>query len=141
MDIHDIHNLQKQNAGILLTIQQEKIRNSFDVFSLYATFEILGSNSVKIIPAKVLIMQERHLFMIKTRLDMLGLSYRIHTFADTAPRSDSSGSDSALQYQRPCTICSKTEFDNSKGCSNPHIFSPAVGDWICNLSHSLGEKK
>lgn len=139
MDIHDIHKLQGQHAAIMLTLCQEKVRNVFDIWSLYATFEILGSNGVKIVPAKVLVLQERHSFMITTRLDMLGLSYIIKRLADTVPRSELSRSDSAVRCQRTCSICAKTNFDQSIGCSNPSVFTNAVGDWICNLSHALGE--
>lgn len=138
MDIHDIHNLQKQNAGIMLTLCEEKIRNVFNTWSLYATFEILGSNGVKIVPAKILVCQERHSFMITTRLDMLGLSYIIKLHADTVTRSELSGSKPASWCQRSCPVCTKTDYDLSTGCSNPSVFSPAVGDWVCNASYALG---
>ena len=139
MDIHDIHKLQGENAAIRLTLCQEKVRNEFHIWSLYATFEILGSNSEKIVPAKVLVLQDRHSFMITTRLDMLGLSYIIKPLADAVPRSELSRSVSAVRCQHTCPICGKSNFDQATGCSNPAVYSPAVGDWICNLSHALGE--
>lgn len=33
-----------------------------------------------------------------------------------------------------CLHCNKTNFDSSSGCSNPIVFSPAVGDWICSIA-------
>lgn len=32
-----------------------------------------------------------------------------------------------------CGICFKTDYDDSRGCKNPIIFSVGVGDWVCNL--------
>lgn len=33
---------------------------------------------------------------------------------------------------RRCDKCGKTDFDYGKGCKSPSVFSPGVGDWICN---------
>ena len=30
-----------------------------------------------------------------------------------------------------CQHCGKTDFDESKGCKHPVVYSPAVGDWSC----------
>lgn len=33
-----------------------------------------------------------------------------------------------------CNRCGKQDLDNAQGCLQPSVFSPAVGDWVCNLS-------
>lgn len=32
-----------------------------------------------------------------------------------------------------CNRCGKQDLDSAKGCLQPSEFSPAVGDWVCNL--------
>lgn len=32
-----------------------------------------------------------------------------------------------------CVTCGKTDFDTCEGCKSPIQYSPAVGDWRCNV--------
>jgi hypothetical protein len=38
-----------------------------------------------------------------------------------------------------CTLCGKTELGLATGCYNPSVFSPADGDWICNVNLQLSQ--
>lgn len=38
-----------------------------------------------------------------------------------------------------CGRCGKQDLDNAKGCLQPSVFSPAVGDWVCNVSTQTGD--
>lgn len=32
-----------------------------------------------------------------------------------------------------CRHCGKLDYDDPSGCQRPAIYSPAVGDWLCDL--------
>lgn len=131
MDMNTIKALQAANAGILLTLTREPVRAIFEQWTLYATFEILGANSKKIVPAKVVITESRYKSAIEHQLSEHGLTYIVVDLVDSARKMDLSGS--AGRCQLPCPVCGKDDLDLSNGCANPSKFSPAVGDWTCNI--------
>jgi len=132
MDMNTIKALQAANAGILLTLTREPVRAIFEQWTLYATFEILGANGKKIVPAKVAVSTSRYKSSIETDLNSANLPYIVVDLVGNRQATEPSRS-APDGCQRPCTICGKSDFDLSSGCSNPSVFSPCVGDWVCNL--------
>jgi len=49
----------------------------------------------------------------------------------TPPHQAGQGTHTFIAYQL-CGKCKKRDFDNHTGCHMPTVFSPAVGDWLCN---------
>ncbi len=131
MDMNTIKALQAANAGILLTLTREPVRAIFEQWTLYANFEILGANAKKIIPAKIQVAQAKFKSTIEHQLNLLGLSFIVVDLVDSAQANEVSRS--AERCQLPCPVCGKDDLDLSNGCANPSVFSPAVGDWVCNL--------
>ena len=41
--------------------------------------------------------------------------------------------DLAGEQPVTCQHCGKSDFDDSTGCKDPVVFSPAVGDFICGF--------
>lgn len=136
MDMNTIKALQAQNAGILLTLTREPVRAIFEQWTLYANFEIVGANAKKIVPAKLPVFQSRYKSTIESKLADAGLSYIVVDLVADLRKTELSRSESEGQ-QHPCTICGKSDFDVSKGCANPSVCSPAVGDWLCNLERAF----
>ncbi len=131
MDMNTIKALQAANAGILLTLTREPVRAIFEQWTLYANFEILGANAKKIIPAKIQVAQAKFKSTIENQLNEFGLNFIVVDLVDSAHKNEVSRS--AGRCQLPCPVCGKTDLDLSAGCANPSVFSPAVGDWLCNL--------
>ena len=136
MDMNTIKALQAQNAGILLTLTREPVRAIFEQWTLYANFEIVGANAKKIVPAKLPVFQSRYKSAIESKLSDAGLSYIVIDLVADLRNTELSRSESEGQ-QHPCTICGKSDFDISDGCANPAIYSPCVGDWVCNLERAF----
>lgn len=136
MDMNTIKALQAQHAGILLTLTREPVRVVFEQWTLYATFEILGANSKKIVPAKVLVLQSRYRSTIAHELTVHELPFLEVDLVGKARIQEPSRSESE-PCQRSCVICGKTDFDLSGGCANPSVFSTCVGDWVCNLERAF----
>ena len=130
MDMNTIQALRAANAGIILTLASEPVRATFKNWVLYASFEIVGTNGKKIVPAKIKVLESRYRGVIESELARLDLTYLVSDLADFS-QNDLCGS--AVSCQLPCPVCGKTDLDLSTGCANPSIFSPAVGDWVCNL--------
>lgn len=134
MDIETIKQLQAKRAGIALQLRPVVIRNMFKEWHLVALFEVLDTLGKKPVPASVLVLSHRKREVIVNKCEIMGV-----TFAEfPLPLAAGTGraikvSRSGGRCQRPCNICSKSDFDSAADCLNPSVFSPAVGDWICNL--------
>lgn len=136
MDINTIKALQASNACILLTLTRESIRTVFEQWTIYATFEILGANGKKIVPAKVAVSTSRYKSPLEQALQNANLSYIVLDSVGDRQINDLSRSASD-GCQLPCKICGKPDLDLSNDCANPSVFSPAVGDWVCNLQRAF----
>lgn len=133
MDITTLAAMRDKRAGILLHLKQENFRNMGTEWNLYATFELLDTIGKKAIPFTLLVISNRRPHAIRAQLESAGLAY-VETPLPPAGKSVRSRLDSSNQ-QAPthCIVCQKSSFDNASGCYNPSIFSPCVGDWVCNL--------
>lgn len=72
-------------------------------------------------------------------LDDNAIPFEFSDLTETAPDRRNGRSPQALKPSRSssnCVLCGKTCLDLSAGCFNPSVFSPAVGDWLCNLELS-----
>lgn len=118
---------------MLLNLKQETHRG-FTQWNLYVTFELLDTLGKKPVAHTMCITSNRHSHSIKRQLDSAGLSY-IETPLQSAELSALSRPVTVRQTapKKLCAICGKTDFDDASGCQNPSIFSPCVGDWVCNL--------
>lgn len=140
MDIQTIKDLQDQRAAITLILKAEKIRNRFTEFNLYAMFEISNLTGKKLIPATVLVDSNRYRHSIVQKLADAGLNYVETPLAGAASgTSPESCSPEPKQCQRSCYLCNKTDLGLSTGCYNPSVFSPADGDWVCNVNLELSK--
>ena len=140
MDIQTIKHLQGQRAAITLILKAENIRNRFTEFKLYAMFEISNLTGKKLVPATVLIDSNRYRHSIVQKLADAGLSYVETPLAGAAEgNSPESCSPEPKQCQRFCHLCGKTDLDLSSGCFNASVFTPAVGDWVCNVNLELSK--
>jgi hypothetical protein len=140
MDIQTIKHLQGQRAAITLILKAENIRNKFTEFNLYAIFEISNLTGKKLVPATVLIDSNRYRHSIVRKLADAGLSYVETPLAGAASgTSPESCSPEPKQCQRSCYLCNKTDLGLSAGCYNPSVFSPADGDWVCNVNLELSK--
>ena len=140
MDIQTIKDLQQQRAAITLVLKAEQVRNMFTQYNLYAIFEISNLTGKKLIPATVLIDSNRYRHSIVQKLESAELSYLETPLAGAAGRKKpESCSPESRQCQRSCTICGKTDLDVSTGCFNPSVFTPAIGDWVCNINLELSK--
>lgn len=141
MDITTIKHLQEQRAAIALLLVPENFRNLHTEYNLYAVFEISDLSTKKLVPAKVLIESSRYRNPLVTKLEMAGLS-----FIDTPLAGAASGtspefcSPEPKQCQHSCSLCGKTDLGLAAGCFNPSVFSPADGDWVCNINLELSTK-
>jgi|GEM_PF-5019509 len=68
-------------------------------------------------------------------LDDNAIPFEFSDLTVTAPDLHSGRSPQVqkLSQSSSCVLCGKTCLDLSTGCFNPSVFSPAVGDWLCNL--------
>ena len=140
MDIQTIKHLQSQRAAITLILKAENIRNKFTEFNLYAIFEISNLTGKKLVPATVLIDSNRYRHSIVRKLADAGLSFVETPLAGAASgTSPESCSPEPKQRQHFCHLCGKTDLDLSSGCFNASVFSPCVGDWICNVNLELSQ--
>lgn len=140
MDITTIKHLQERRAAIALLLTAENFRNIHTRYSLYAVFEISDLSTKKLVPAKVLVETSRFRNPLASKLEMAGLSFIDVPLAGAAVGiSPESCSPEPKQCQRSCTLCGKQNLDDSKGCYNPSIFSPGIGDWVCNVNLELSK--
>ena len=138
MDITTIKHLQEQRAAIALLLSAENFRNIHTEYNLYAVFEISDLSSKKLVPAKVLVASSRFRKPLVQKLENAGLSFIDAPLAGAASgTSPESCSPEPKQCQRSCSLCGKTDLGLAAGCFNPSVFSPADGDWICNVNLEL----
>jgi hypothetical protein len=133
MDITTLVQLRDKRAGLLLNLKQETYRG-YTQWNLYVTFELLDTLGKKPVPHTMCITSNRHSHSIKRQLDAAGLSY-IETALQSAELSALSRPVTVRQTapKTRCVPCGKSDFDCASGCHNPTVFSPCVGDWVCNL--------
>lgn len=73
-------------------------------------------------------------------LDDNAIPFEFSDLTETAVKRRNGRSPQALKPSRSssnCVLCGKTCLDLSAGCYNPSTFSPAVGDWVCNVNLEL----
>lgn len=140
MDITTIKHLQEQRAAITLLLAAENYRNIQTEYNLYAVFEISDLSSKKLVPAKVLIETSRFRNPLVTKLEMAGLSFIDAPLAGAVSgTSPEFCSPEPKQCQRSCHLCAKSDLDFAAGCFNASVFSPGVGDWVCNVNLELSK--
>lgn len=140
MDIQTIKHLQSQRAAITLILKPENFRNIHTEYNLYAIFEISNMTGKKLVPATVLVDSSRFRHALVQKLASAELSFVEAPLAGAASgTSPESCSPEPKQCQRFCHLCKKTDLDLSSGCYNPSVFSPAVGDWVCNVNLELSQ--
>lgn len=134
MDIETIKQLQASGAGIALMLKEINFRNMHREWHLIAMFEVLDRLGKKPVPATVTLEISRARHSIVKKCEMMGVSFAEVPLAGTGQSKRAKARRPARgQCQRSCNLCTKTDFDSASGCHNPSVFSPAVGDWVCNL--------
>lgn len=141
MDITTLAAMRDKRAGVLIHLKQENFRNIGTEWNLYATFEVLDTIGKKAVPITLLVMSNRRSHGIKAQLQAAGLAY-VETALQPAGKSvpsrpDPTAQQAAISCSKTCLLCGKTNFDDATGCHNASVFSPCIGDWICNLDASL----
>jgi len=134
MDITTLVDLRNKSAGIHLNLKQEVYRAGTE-WNLYVTFEVLDTIGKNAIPHTIQIMNNRRPHAIRNQLQMAGLPF-VETPLQPAEQSALCRPENLRQAatNRTCSLCEKSNFDDAKGCHNASVFSPCVGDWICNLT-------
>ena len=133
MDIETVKQLQASGAGIALMLKEINFRNMHREWHLIAMFEVLDRFGKKPVPATVTLEISRARHSIVKKCEIMGVSFAEVPLADTARTRAKASGPARGQCQRSCNLCTKTDFDGASGCHNPSVFSPAVGDWVCNL--------
>jgi hypothetical protein len=75
-------------------------------------------------------------------LDDNAIPFEFSDLTETAVKRRNGRSPRAPKPSRSssnCVLCGKTCLDLSTGCYNPSTFSPAVGDWVCNVNLELSQ--
>lgn len=133
MDIETVKQLQASGAGIALMLKEINFRNMHREWHLIAMFEVLDRLGKKPVPATVTLEISRARHSIVKKCEIMGVSFAEVPLAGTARTRAKASGPARGQRQRSCNLCTKTDFDSASGCHNPSVFSPAVGDWVCNL--------
>lgn len=132
MDISTLVKLRDSGAGMVINLRQELYRG-YKEWNLYAEFEFVGVDGKKTISHVFQLATNRHPAVLRARLENAGLSY-IETPLPTVEQPALSRPDPAQRSTSfSCSLCGKTDLDSPSGCKNPSVFSPCVGDWLCNL--------
>lgn len=136
MDIETIKQLQASGAGIALMLKEVNSRALGIEWQLVAMCEFLDVLGKKPVPASFIIQTSRARHTLVNQCEVAGVSFaEVPLLAGTARGQKAVASRPARgQCQRSCNLCAKTDFDGASGCHNPSVFSPAVGDWVCNLT-------
>ncbi len=137
MDIQDIQELKRINAAYWLELHQERERDSFIYWRLYANFNVYSNNGWR--PVRLSVMENRHRNPIYTVLQNSGLEF--HEFR--LPESEIPISPTkSFQIEpvtpqkprrKPCVVCGKTSFRTPKTCANATVLDPNKKIWVCNL--------
>lgn len=137
MDIQDIQELIRVNASYWLELHQERERNSFIYWRLYANFNVYSNNGWR--PVRLSVMENRRRCPIYTVLQNSGLEF--HEFL--LPESEIPDSPTKsfqietvtqhLPRQKRCVVCGKTSFRTPKTCTNATVLDPVKKTWVCNL--------
>jgi hypothetical protein len=137
MNIQDIQELQRVNASFWLELHQERERQSFIYWRLYANFNVYSNNGWR--PVRFKVMENRYRHPIYTVLQNSGLEF--HEFV--LPESEIPVSPTkSLQIEtvtsqkarrKRCVVCGKTSFKTPKTCANASLLDPIKKSWICNL--------
>jgi hypothetical protein len=132
MDITTLVKLRDSGAGMVINLRQELYRG-YKEWNLYAEFEFVGVGGKKNVTHVFQLATNRHPAALRARLESAGLSY-IETPLPTVEQPVPSRPAAVQQStSKSCGLCGKTDFDMPSGCQNPSVFSPCVGDWVCNL--------
>ena len=134
MDIETVKQLQSSGVGITLMLKEVDSRALGKEWHLVAMCEFLDILGKKPVPASFVIQTSRARHTLVTQCEVAGVSFAdVPLLAGTARTRAKASGPARGQCQRSCNLCTKTDFDGASGCHNPSVFSPAVGDWVCNL--------
>lgn len=83
--------------------------------------------------------------MSTAQLLLEGLRPSLHNAASyylvdkTEPHQAQQGTYNFKIYEL-CRLCKKRDFDDHTGCHMPTVFTPGVGDWLCNRFNNSIQK-
>lgn len=137
MDIETIKQLQQNGAAIALMLKEVSIRGQRSEWHLLAMFEVLDRIGKRPVPATITITSSKFRHLVINKCEVAGVSFAEFPLAGTVGTRAKASGPARSQCQRSCNLCTKTDFDSASGCHNSSVFSPAVGDWVCNLVASF----
>jgi len=132
MDITTLVKLRDSGAGMVLNLKQELYRG-YREWNLYAEFEFVGVDGKKTVSHVFQLATNRHPAALRARLESAGLPYNEIPLPTVEHSAPSRPDVPAQRSTSPCKVCGKQDFDLASGCLNPSVFTPCVGDWLCNL--------
>lgn len=137
MDIQDIQELKRINAAYRLELHQERERDSFIYWRLYAYFNVYTKTGWS--PLRLNVLEDRNRLPIYTVLQNSGLDFDEFVLPESEiPISPTK----TLQIEpvtpekprrKPCVVCGKTSFKTPKTCANSTLLDPNQKVWVCNL--------
>jgi hypothetical protein len=131
MDYKTITDLIAQGANIALRLVQTNHRG-ITRFELTADLPIKTRSKRSQVVYSHVVDTARTQATIMRKIDFHGLSVVAQPLA-ASPISVCSSSAAGDVRQSFCVICKKSNFDDATGCHSFTRFTPAVGDWLCNL--------
>jgi hypothetical protein len=132
MNLQDVIQLKEKGAKFKLVLAKSlSFRSSHSDYELYLQLKTVESKDDSPVTANIAVEAPKHYmtlerFLTQNSLDFSFLPTKENPFSTVLASEPLAGCSL-------CTVCFKTNFDGASGCKNSSVFSPAVGDWVCNL--------
>jgi hypothetical protein len=132
MNLQDVIQLKEKGAKFKLVLaKSQSFRSSHSDYELYLQLKTVESKDDTPVTANIAVDAPKHYmtlerFLTQNSLDFSFLPTKENPFSTVLASEPLAGCSL-------CTVCFKTNFDGASGCKNSSVFSPAVGDWVCNL--------
>lgn len=141
MDLQDVKELKRLDASMWLELHQERERDSFIYWRLYANFNVFAKNGWRPVRLKVLENRFRHpIFTVlqNSELDFHEFRLPLSEIPVSPAKAFISATSEPKAATKPpckrlCKICGKTSFKTPRRCANPQILDAKSGTWVCDL--------
>lgn len=132
MNLQDVIQLKEKGAKFKLVLaKSQSFRSSHSDYELYLQLKTVESKDDTPVTANIAVDAPKHYMTLERFLTQNSLDFSFLPTKETPFSTVRAGEP--LAGCSLCTVCFKTNFDGSNGCKNSSVFSPAVGDWVCNL--------
>jgi hypothetical protein len=132
MNLQDVIQLRDKGAKFKLFLAKSlSFRSNHSDYELYLQLKTVESKGDLPVTANIAVDAPKHYLQLERFLTQNSLDFSFLPTNDK-PFSTVLASE-PLAGCSMCFVCSKFNFDGHTGCKNSSVFSPAVGDWVCNL--------